>query len=138
MNAFVEQHRDEISGVLSCFDRVVITGTLPDICHAGAMAGYLGGRGIRLFDYARWAEPLREAIPANAERLAAEAGLEIEFIRKLKGTNRGQCGLARPRVLAGGSPAWVIVSREPSIEPCGAVGHSGVDAWARQAGEAQG
>jgi hypothetical protein len=48
------------------------------------MAGYLGGRGIRLFDYARWAEPLRDEIRANADRLAAEAGLEIEFIRKLK------------------------------------------------------
>lgn len=31
---------------------------------------------------------------------------------------RGQCGLARPRELAGGNPAWVIVRREPSIEPC--------------------
>ena len=29
MNPFVERHRDKISGVLSCFDRVVITGTLP-------------------------------------------------------------------------------------------------------------
>jgi hypothetical protein len=29
MNPFVEQHQDEISGVLSCFDRVVIIGTLP-------------------------------------------------------------------------------------------------------------
>jgi hypothetical protein len=84
MNPFVEQHQDEIGCVLSCFDRVVITGTLPDICHARAMAGYLGGRGIRLFDYAHWAEPLREEIRANAERLAAEVGLEIEFIRKLK------------------------------------------------------
>ena len=84
MNAFVEQHRDEIGAVLCCFDRVVITGTLPDICHARAMAGYLGGRGIRLFDYARWVEPLREVIRANAERVAADAGLQIEFIRKLK------------------------------------------------------
>ena len=42
--------------------------------------------------------------------------------------NRGQCGLARPRVLAGASPAWVIVSREPSIEPCGVDGNGHVDA----------
>ncbi len=84
MNPFVEQHQDEIGCVLSCFDRVVITGTFPDICHAGAMAGYLGARRIRLFDYAQWAEPLRDEIRANAERLAAEAGLEIEFIRKFK------------------------------------------------------
>jgi hypothetical protein len=84
MNPFVEQHRDEIGCVLSCFDRVVITGTLPDICHPRAMAGYLSYRGIRLFDYARWAEPLRDEVRANAEHVAAEAGLEIEFIRKLK------------------------------------------------------
>ena len=84
MNPFIERHQDSISGVLSCFDRVVITGTLPDICHAGAMGGYLGYRKIRLFDYPRWAEPLREELRENAERLAAEAGLKIEFIRKLK------------------------------------------------------
>jgi hypothetical protein len=84
MNAFVERHQDSISGVLSCFDRVVITGTLPDICHAKAVGGYLGYHKIRLFDYPRWAEPLREELRENAERLAAEAGLQIEFIRKLK------------------------------------------------------
>jgi len=81
MNPFVERHQEEISGVLSCFDRVVITGTLPDIGHAGAMAQLLSYQGIRLFDYTQWAEPLREELRQNAERLAAEAGLEIEFIR---------------------------------------------------------
>lgn len=39
MNPFVERHQDMITGVLPCFDRVVITGTLPDIGYAGAMAG---------------------------------------------------------------------------------------------------
>ena len=82
MNPFVERHQEEISSVLSCFDRVVIAGTLPDIGHAGAMAQWLGARGIRLFDYPQWAEPLREELRQNAERLAAEAGLEIEFIRR--------------------------------------------------------
>jgi hypothetical protein len=84
MNPFVERHQDDIVGVLSCFDRVVISGTLPDICHAKAMAGFLGYRNIRLFDYPRWAEPLRDELRANAERLAAEAGLQIEFIRRFK------------------------------------------------------
>ena len=82
MNPFIERHHDDISNVLSCFDRIVLTGTLPDICHAGALAGYLSYFGIRLFDYPRWAEPLRDALRENAERIAAEAGLSIEFIRK--------------------------------------------------------
>ena len=84
MNPFVEHHKDNISGILSCFDRVVITGTLPDICHAEAMGGFLGYHEIRIFDYPQWAAPLREELRENAERLAAEAGLQIEFIRKLK------------------------------------------------------
>ena len=44
------------------------------------------------------------------------------------GSNRGQCGLAMSRSLAGAIPAWVIVSREPSIEPCGVHGNGHVDA----------
>lgn len=84
MSAFIERHVEKIRGVLSCFDRVVITGTLPDLCHAGAMAKYLGARAIRLFDYPRWAEPFRDEIRAHAERLAQEAGLPIEFIRRVK------------------------------------------------------
>ena len=75
MNPFVERHQDRISGVLSCFDRVVLTGTLPDICYPEAMAGFLNYRNIRLFDYARWAEPLRGQLRENAGQIAADAGV---------------------------------------------------------------
>ena len=81
MNPFVERHQDQVAGVISCFDRVVITGTLPDIGHAQAMVGHLTSRGIRLFDYPQWAQPLRDGIRNHAERVATEAGVEIEFIR---------------------------------------------------------
>ena len=84
MNPFVARHQDKIAGVLSCFDRVVVTGTLPDIGYAGAMAGYLSYHKIRLFDYPRWAQPLREELREHAEQLAMEAGIEIEFIRRHK------------------------------------------------------
>jgi hypothetical protein len=84
MSAFIDRHAAKIRGVLSCFDRVVLTGTLPDLCHAGAMAKYLGARDVRLFDYPRWAEPFRDEIRAYAERLAQETGLPIEFIRRVK------------------------------------------------------
>jgi hypothetical protein len=84
MSTFIERHADKIRGVLSCFDRVVLTGTLPDLCHADAMARFLGARQIRLFDYPRWAEPFRDTIRTRAEQLAQQAGLTIEFIRRLK------------------------------------------------------
>jgi hypothetical protein len=84
MNRLIERHREAIAGVLSCFDRVVITGTLPEICHGEALARYLGAHQVRLFDYRRWAEPFRDELRAHAERLAEEAGLEVEFIRRYK------------------------------------------------------
>ena len=51
MNPFVERHQDKIANVLSYFDHVIITGILPDICYASAMASYLSYYKIRLFDY---------------------------------------------------------------------------------------
>lgn len=78
----VERYSKQILGVLSCFDRVVITGTLPEICHAQAMSAHLRSKGFRIFDYTQFAEPLREEIRGHAERLAAESGLTIEFIQR--------------------------------------------------------
>jgi len=82
METLVDRHRNQIAGVLSCFDRVVIQGTLPGLCFAEGMAAHLRQRHIRLFDYPRWAEPFREQIRTNAEALAKGAGVEIEFMRR--------------------------------------------------------
>ena len=82
MELFTERHSSKIRGALSCFDRVVITGTIPGICYAAGMTSFLKAQGVRIFDYPQWAEPLREEIRVNAERLAQEHGLEIEFIRR--------------------------------------------------------
>ncbi len=81
MTLLTDRYTAQIAGIVSCYDRLVITGTLPGVCYAEGMAAYLRGHGIRLFDYPRFAEPLREEIRQNTERLAREQGLEIEFIR---------------------------------------------------------
>ena len=67
---------------MSCFDRVIITGTLPDICHAEAMAAHMGARGIRLFDYPQFAMRFREEIRTHAEEIARQNGMTIDFIRR--------------------------------------------------------
>ena len=77
-----ERYRERLHGVLSCYDRIVITGTLPGICYAAGMTSFLYAKGIRIFDYARFAEPLRERIRQRAEQLAAEQGARIEYIAK--------------------------------------------------------
>jgi len=77
-----ERHAAKISGTLSCLDRVLITGTLPELCYAKGMTSYFYKHGIRIFDYAKWAEPLRDEIRCQAERIAAETGAKIEFVRR--------------------------------------------------------
>jgi hypothetical protein len=84
MASLLERYADRIVGVLSCYDRVVIHGTLPGLCYPDGMTSYLYAQRIRIFDYPRFAEPFRDAIRENAERIARENGIEIDFLRKPK------------------------------------------------------
>jgi len=79
-----DRYADRIAGILSCYDRIIIQGTVPKWCYASGMTEYFYRHKIRIFDYPQWAQPLREAIRENAESLAAENGIEIEFIRSKK------------------------------------------------------
>lgn len=78
----VNRYAANMYGVLSCYDRILITGTLPGACYAGGMTSFLYSRGIRIFDYAQFAEPLRERIRGRALEVCAAAGLEIEHVSK--------------------------------------------------------
>jgi hypothetical protein len=80
--SLTERYDDRLAGVLSCYDRVVITGTLPGVCYADGMTRYLNARGIRIFDYPEFAKPLRDRVRDCAAALAAAAGLTIEHISK--------------------------------------------------------
>lgn len=82
MAALVKRYEDRLHGVLSCYDRIVITGTLPQACYAQGMTGFLYANGIRIFDYPQFAAPLRDAIREQARQLAQSAGVEIEHIAK--------------------------------------------------------
>jgi hypothetical protein len=42
----------------------------------------LSARGIRIFDFTRFAQSLTDAIKANAEAVATANGLKIDYVRK--------------------------------------------------------
>jgi hypothetical protein len=77
-----ERYRERLAGVLSCYDRIIVTGTLPRACYAKGMTGFLSARQIRIFDYPRFAEPLRDRVRERAADLARAAGITIEHIAK--------------------------------------------------------
>lgn len=116
MNDFIKRHADDIAFSLSCYDRVVITGTLVDIGHARAATGWLGSRGIRIFDFPKWADRLRDALRENAQAVAQANDLEIDFIQKknFRKEERIKAIIAE----RGGHPGLVHIFS--AMEPCGA------------------
>lgn len=77
-----DKYHDQLDGVLNCYDRIIVTGSLQPLCYAQGMTRYLYEQQIKIFDYVEFAEPLRDQIKQNAERIAQEQGLPIEFIRQ--------------------------------------------------------
>ena len=75
MELLTEHYSKKIRGQLSCYDRIVIMGTLPGFCYADGITQYLYANKIRIFDYPRFAEPLRNELRENAEKIAKENNL---------------------------------------------------------------
>jgi hypothetical protein len=84
MELIIDRHKEKISGIISCYDRIIITGTIPVICYSQGMTSYLYSKKIRIFDYPRFAEPYRERLRENAEKLAKDNGLAIEYVKNSK------------------------------------------------------
>jgi predicted transcriptional regulator len=82
MTAFFDRHSDKIKGIFSCLDRLVIQGTFPEICFPGAITTFFYMHGIKIFDFKKWAAPMRDEINNNAKQIAQKNNIEIEFIRK--------------------------------------------------------
>ena len=87
MEKLTEKHASKISGVLSCFDRIVLTGTIPGICYPQGMTGYLYGNCIRIFDYLKLSKIWSEDIKVKAKAIAKRNKLTIEYL-KTKGIRK--------------------------------------------------
>ena len=107
MEPLTTRYPENLVGVLSCYDRIVITGTLPGACFADGMTSFLYSRGIRIFDYPQFALPLRERIRANAATVAAEHVVTIEHIAKT--VNKSAAG-------SGCTSSWLPHAMKPSAD----------------------
>lgn len=104
MDLLTTRYSENLAGVLSCYDRIVITGTWPGACFADGITSFLNSRGIRIFDYPQFARPLRERIRDNAQALAAEQGATIEHIAKAH--IRKEDVVAKVLASRGEHPGW--------------------------------
>ena len=79
-----DKYADRIYGTITCYDRMIIQGYIPGWSHAKGMTNYLNANSIRIFDFSDFSQPLTEQVRQNAQSIADENGIEIEFIRKLR------------------------------------------------------
>ena len=102
-----EKYKERISGVLNCYDRIVITGSVQPWCYAKGMTGYLYKQGIRIFDYTKFAEPMREKIRAAISGLAQEQGLEMVHVKSKQ--DRKEAIVEKILKERGREPGWVCI-----------------------------
>ncbi|HEY9174675.1 MAG TPA: hypothetical protein VI136_20505 [Verrucomicrobiae bacterium] len=113
-SSLVARYAAQIAGQLSCFDRVIITGSLMEVCHPAALERQLHGAGMRCFDLGVFAEPLRDALRDHAVKLVREAGLEVEFLQRKN--FRKEDRIAQLLARRGDRPGRVHVFS--AMEPC--------------------
>ena len=69
MQQFIARHADQITGVLSGFDRVILRGSLMPLCHEDGVRRFLSRQGVLLKDF----EPFAKATTALVRDGAFEA-----------------------------------------------------------------
>lgn len=81
MQSFVQHHADKITGVLSCFDRLIFKGYL-SFCYVRAMEAFLQQQQVLLKDFRAFALKQSAQLKAHAQAVAAEAGRPFVFLAK--------------------------------------------------------
>ena len=79
-----EAYKEEINGVIGCYDRVIIRGTNGRWGYPDGMTSFFFENEIKIFDFAKVFTPITEVIKENAEKLAEENEIKIEYIRNAK------------------------------------------------------
>ena len=71
-----EKYSDKIEAVLTCYDRIIIQGVIPNWSYAQGMTAYLKANGIHIFDFTNFSEPFTAKVRENAEQIAKENNIE--------------------------------------------------------------
>ena len=80
MQQFIAKHQDQISGVLSGFDRLVFRGTLRSIAYAQGMSQYLWNNQILLKEFGSHVEQVSQRLKAASLAEATAAGRPVRYL----------------------------------------------------------
>jgi len=81
---FIAKHKEQISGVLSGFDRLVLRGTLRSIAYAQGMNQYLWSNQILLKEFGSHVEQVSQRLKATSLAEATAAGRPVRYLASPK------------------------------------------------------
>lgn len=79
-NLFNDKYQDDILGTNSCFDRIVLRGSIIPVSYEKGLNQFLSANGILLKDFLPYAKDLAETIKENAKSIANEEGVQYKYI----------------------------------------------------------
>jgi hypothetical protein len=101
MHQFITKHANQITGTISCFDRVLFKGHLR-LGWAGAMEGFLAGQGLLIKDFGRFVQRQSEEIKRHAKALAERCGRPyVHLSGPIRKEDRVQEIIQRDRITEG-------------------------------------
>ena len=127
MDQFTAKYCEQIQGVLSGFDRLVLRGTPRRLSYAQGMEEYLWQNRILFKDYAAHVKRVSERIKKASLEPFRRQGLAVEFIRSMEIDKEAVArGIAESRGIQTG-----LVCAISSLEPSPTYEHSGTAMVAR-------
>jgi hypothetical protein len=77
---FLAKHQDKISGVLSCFDRVIFRGHLP-LSYEKGLSGFLYQQKVLLKDFKGYAPQIADRVRDHVKAIVEKAGAPFRHLR---------------------------------------------------------
>jgi hypothetical protein len=113
MNEFIARYNDQISGVITGFDRLVFRGNL-SLNHEAGMKGYLFAKGVAWKDYAQHVEEVSQRV-----KRASLASMEAcqRPVQYLRGAKQSKEEMARAIALEDGISKGPVCAFS-AVEPC--------------------
>ena len=114
MHEFIAKHQEQISGVLSGFDRLVFRGTLRPLAYAAGMAQYLSANQVLLKQFGAHVEQVSRQLKQASLAEAARWGRPVEYLASSRASKEQ---IAR-RIAAHHNIGRGLVCVLSAVEPC--------------------
>jgi len=113
-NNILTNHKNEIAGVISVNDRIIIRGNLPGISYKDGMTSYLYSNKIKIFDYVKFASDLRDEYNVYVANFAKENNIPVKALNSYKISKENE--VRKYLEIRGDSPGLICILS--AVEGC--------------------